>query len=69
MRYLIVLEKGQEGYGAYAPDLPGCVAVGPTPDETLARMQKAIQMHLRGLREDGEPVPQPTARAEWLVVA
>lgn len=68
LRYLIVLEKGDEGYGAYAPDLPGCVAAGPTPEETLRRMRQAIEMHLRGLREDGEAIPEPSAHAEWLTV-
>jgi predicted RNase H-like HicB family nuclease len=64
VRYLIVLEKGPTSYGAFAPDLPGCVAVGETPEETLALMRQAIAMHLRGMREDGHAIPPPTATAD-----
>lgn len=57
-RYAVVLEQDEDGgFGAYSPDLPGCVAVGDTRDETLTLMQAAIEMHLAELRESGEPVP------------
>ena len=69
MRYAVVLEKSETGYGAYVPDLPGCVAVGDTEAETLALIREAIEFHLDGLREDGDPVPLPSARAEYVEVA
>lgn len=69
MRYLIVLEKGPTSFGAYAPDLPGCVAVGETPEETLELMRQAIALHLRGMREDGQTIPPPAATADYVDVA
>ena len=56
-RFLIVVERAGRGYSAYSPDLPGCVATGRTHDEVTRHMYEAIQMHLRGMREDHLPVP------------
>ena len=67
--YLVVLEQTERNYGAYLPDLPGCVATGRTPEETLQRMREAIEMHVRGLEEDGLPVPEPMSRAGYVSVA
>jgi len=67
-RFLIVVEKAGSNYSAYSPDLPGCVATGTTPEETKARMQTAIDMHVRGLKEDRLPVPEPSAIAEYVEV-
>jgi predicted RNase H-like HicB family nuclease len=69
VRYLVVIEKGDRSYGAYAPDLPGCIAVGDTPEETERLMRGAIELHLRGLREDGLPIPEPVTTAEYVDVA
>ena len=57
MRYAIVIEKTDGNYSAYAPDLPGCVATGDTPQETEDNMREAIRFHLDGLIEDGLPIP------------
>lgn len=58
--YAIIIERGDTGsYGAYSPDLPGCVAVADDLDECAQLMREAIEFHLEGLREDGLPVPQP----------
>jgi len=54
MKYAIRFEKTATGYSAHAPDLPGCVAAGATLEETGELMEEAIQMHLDGMREDGE---------------
>jgi predicted RNase H-like HicB family nuclease len=63
-RYLIVIERADDGgYGAWAPDLPGCVALGDTIEDAEHQMREAIAFHLEGLREQGEPVPAPTAVA------
>jgi predicted RNase H-like HicB family nuclease len=69
VKYLIVIEKGDQSYGAYAPDLPGCIAVGETPEETERLMREAIALHLRGLREDGLPIPAPATTADYVEVA
>ena len=69
MRYLVVVEQGIGSFGAYVPDLPGCVAVGDTRDEVLKLIHEAIEFHLEGLREDGQPIPQPSSSSEVIEVA
>lgn len=59
-KFLVVFEKSSTGYGAYAPDLPGCVATGRTLEETRTRMAKAMEMHLASMREDAEAIPEPS---------
>lgn len=68
MEYLVVIEKADNNYSAYLPDLPGCVATGKTPEETIERITKAVEMHIKGLEEDGLPVPEPTAKAEYVIL-
>ena len=67
-RFLIIIEKGNENYGAYSPDLPGCVALGDTPEEVEKNMHEAIKMHLQGMIEDNEPIPAPHTTARYLDV-
>ena len=69
MRYLVVVEKGATSYGAYVPDLPGCVAVGETKDEVLAQIREAIELHLEGMAHDGELIPPPASTSELVEVA
>lgn len=69
MRYAIVIEKAEDNYSAYVPDLPGCVATGATVEEAETQIHEAIEFHLEGLREDGLPVPHPTSRVEYVEVA
>ena len=68
-RYAIVVEKAQSNYAAYVPDLPGCIATGATVDETERRLREAIELHVRGLREDGLPVPEPSSLVDYVEVA
>jgi len=68
-RYLVVYERTKTGFSAYAPDLPGCVATGRTRSECEHNMAGAVQMHLEGMREDGERLPVSSAYAEVMVVA
>jgi len=68
MRYAIVIEKGPKSYGAYVPDLPGCVAVGKSAAEVKRLIAEAIPIHLDGLREDGLPIPEPVTQCEYLEV-
>ena len=64
MRYAVVIEKSSDGYGAYVPDLPGCVAVGDTRDEVRQLIREAVELHVEDMRERGEPVPPPTTEVE-----
>jgi predicted RNase H-like HicB family nuclease len=64
----IVIEKARRNFSAYSPDLPGCVATGATREETERQMCEAIRLHLEGMTEDGEPVPEATAVAEYVVL-
>jgi predicted RNase H-like HicB family nuclease len=68
MRYAVVIEKSDTGYGAYVPDLPGCVAVAESVEETEQLIKEAIEFHLEGLKEDGLDIPEPTAFAEYVEV-
>ncbi len=68
MRYAVIIEEGANSFGAYVPDLPGCVAVAETREEVLRLIQEAIDFHLDGLREDGQPVPQPASSVEYVDV-
>lgn len=68
MKYAIVIEKSDTGYGAYVPDLPGCVAVGETLKETARLVREAIEFHLEGLRADGIAVPEPSTVTEYVEV-
>jgi predicted RNase H-like HicB family nuclease len=69
MRYAVVIENAGGNYSAYAPDLPGCVATGRTVEETERGIREAIAMHLEGLRADGQPLPAPSSRVEYVEVA
>ena len=69
MRYAIVIEKGSTSYGAYVPDLPGCVAAAETRDEALQLIREAIEFHIEEMREEGLPVPEPSSSAEYVEVA
>jgi predicted RNase H-like HicB family nuclease len=69
MRYAVIIEKGEKGFGAYVPDLPGCVAVGATRDEVVKLIQEAIEFHIEGLKDDGEPIPEATSTIEFVNVA
>ncbi len=64
MRYLVVVEEGPTSFGAYVPDLPGCVAAADTRDEALALIRDAIELHIDELRQSGEPVPPPSSTSE-----
>ena len=69
MRYAVVIEKSETGYGAYVPDLPGCIAAGETLEETVRLIRDAVKFHLEGLCEDGVLLPpEPTSLAEYVDV-
>ena len=68
MKYAVVIERSETGYGAYVPDLPGCIAVGETFTETEVLIREAIEFHLEGLREDGIPVPESSTVAQYVKI-
>ncbi len=65
-RFLIIIEQGDHNYGAYVPDLPGCIATGKTVEEVKANMREAIRMHLQGMIEDHESIPASQTMAEYV---
>lgn len=69
MRYAIVVEKAENNYSAYAPDLLGCVATGSSVKEAEHEISEAIKFHIDGLREDGLPIPAPSSVVEYLEIA
>ena len=70
IRYAVIIEKTQDGgYGAYVPDLPGCVGMGGTREETMENIAEAIRFHLEGMKAEGLPVPLPTSEVENLILA
>lgn len=68
VRYAVVIEKAEDNHSAFVPDLPGCVSTGRTLDEVRANIRQAIDFHIQGLREDGEPIPEPTTVSEYVEV-
>ncbi|MBI4126990.1 MAG: type II toxin-antitoxin system HicB family antitoxin [Deltaproteobacteria bacterium] len=68
-RFLIVIEKAGRGHSAYSPDLPGCVATGATREEAEKNMHEAISLHVQGLREDNQPIPESSSFAEYVAIA
>jgi len=68
LKYVVVIKKAGKNYSAYLPDVPGCVAAGDTPEETLKLLAEALKMHLNGLREDGLPIPKPTTKTDYIAI-
>ena len=67
-RYVVILEKGKESFGAYVPDLPGCVAVAETKKEVTKLIKEAIEFHLEGLREEGMIIPEPQSSSRYVEI-
>ncbi len=68
MKYAVIVEEGENSFGAYVPDLPGCVVAADTKEEVLELIQEAIEFHIEGLREDGQPIPEPSSSIEYVEV-
>ncbi len=68
MKYTIIIESGDGNYSAYVPDLLGCVAIGDTREEVAQNMKEAIEFHLEGILQDGEPIPKPSVISEQVEV-
>lgn len=68
MKYLVVIEQGETSFGAYVPDLPGCIAVGETRDEVMENIHEVIEFHLEGIKQEGLAVPLPHSFSEVIEV-
>ncbi len=68
-KILVIIEKGENSYGAYSPDVPGCVAVGDTREEVEARMRDALQSHLELMRDEHLPLPESQSVAEYMDIS
>jgi predicted RNase H-like HicB family nuclease len=68
MKYLVVVEEGENGFGAYVPDLPGCVAAANYREDVVTLIQEAIEFHIEGLKKSGDPVPKPMSGSELVDV-
>ena len=62
MKYLVIVEMSENGFGAYVPDLPGCIAAAESREEVMSLIQEAIEFHIEGLRDSGEPIPAPRSQ-------
>jgi predicted RNase H-like HicB family nuclease len=69
MRYAIVIENAGSNFSAYVPDLPGCVATGATAAEAEREIREAIELHIEGMREDGDPIPPPSSSVQYVEIA
>ena len=67
-KYLVIYEKAKENYSAYSPDIPGCIATGKTRKETEKNIKEAINLHIDGLKEDGQPLPEPSSFTEYVEI-
>ncbi|WP_437560251.1 type II toxin-antitoxin system HicB family antitoxin [Acidithiobacillus sulfuriphilus] len=68
MKYLVIIEQGPSSYGAYVPDLPGCVAVGESRAEVMDLIHEAIEFHLEGMKEEGQSIPLPHSYGELVEI-
>lgn len=66
MRFLVVIEEGPISFGAYVPDLPGCIAAADTREELMVLIQEAIEFHLEALALDNQTIPHPASSAEFI---
>lgn len=69
MKYAIVIERAENNFSAYVPDLPGCIATGQTLPEVQSEIREAIEFHLEGMRADGIPIPPPSSVVDYINVA
>jgi predicted RNase H-like HicB family nuclease len=65
-RYAVVIERGENNFSAYVPDLPGCISTGKTVEEIERNIREAIELHLEGMAEDGDPIPEPTTAVSYV---
>jgi predicted RNase H-like HicB family nuclease len=68
MKYTVIVEKGDTSWGAYVPDLPGCIAAGESRDEVLRLIREAVEFHIEGLRQQGNAVPEPHSFSELVEI-
>jgi predicted RNase H-like HicB family nuclease len=67
-RFLVIIEKASDNFSAFSTDLPGCVATGTTREEVAKNMHEAIALHIEGMKEDKQPIPQSSSSAEYIAI-
>ncbi len=65
-KYAVVIESGPKNFSAYVPDLPGCITTGASLEEIEHNIKEAIELHLEGMMEDGEPIPKPKTAVSYV---
>lgn len=68
MRYTVIVERGETGWGAHVPDLPGCIATGDSRERVLELIREAVDLHLHAMRAEGQPIPEPRSEGEVIEV-
>lgn len=68
MKYTVIIETSKSGYGAYVPDLPGCIAAGSSRVEVMELIKEAIEFHIQGLKDEGHHIPPPSSVSELVEV-
>ena len=68
-RYPVIIEKANDNYSAYSPDLPGCISTGPTIQATIIKMRDAIQFHIKGLENEGLTIPEPSTKIKYIEIS
>lgn len=68
LSYVVVIEKGENSFGAYVPDLPGCAVVAETREEASRLIREAIELHIASMREQGDAIPEPASSNEYVQV-
>ncbi len=68
MQYLVVIEQGPSSFGAYVPDLPGCIAAGESREEVSTLIQEAIELHIEDLKAQGKQIPSSHSSGELVSV-
>lgn len=66
--YIVIFEQAGSNYSAYVPDLPGCISTGKTIEDTEINIKEAIELYVDTLRDDGQPIPQPSIKAKLISV-
>ena len=69
MQYMVVVERGEQSWGAHVPDLPGCIAVGESREEVMEAIREAIDLHIEDLKAQGLPIPAPSSEGEFVEVS
>lgn len=66
VKFLVIIEKGENNYSAYSPDVPGCGATGESVESTLEHIREALEFHFEGILQNGDEIPEPKSLSYYL---